>query len=229
MRVFKHRSSAGITANGGGRRTRRRIETGQRLLEAAKRLFARQGFATTTVESITEAADVGKGTFFNYFPSKEHVFVALIEKQVGKLAAAAGAIDPQAPIREQVRRVAHQVAGEWQHSQRLIRTIVGTLLSNEALTPGLQVLLAQGRGHMVVLIREGQRRGELRQDIPAADLIRMVQQLMFGTQVIWSLYPATGRRTPDLLAWVDQALDAFWRGIEAVPSPRPRSAARQRQ
>ena len=36
-------------------------------------LFAERGFMETTVEDVTEAADVGKGTFFNYFPTKEHV------------------------------------------------------------------------------------------------------------------------------------------------------------
>src|SRR5437899_5671273 len=60
-----------------GRRQRRREETSQRILSEAVRLFEKQGYTSTTVEQITEAADVGKGTFFNYFPSKEHVLLSL--------------------------------------------------------------------------------------------------------------------------------------------------------
>src|SRR6266404_3794625 len=60
-----------------GRRQRRREETLQRILSEAVRLFEKQGYTSTTVEQITEAADVGKGTFFNYFPSKDHVLLAL--------------------------------------------------------------------------------------------------------------------------------------------------------
>ena len=56
----------------GGRRARRKAELRERILRAALDIIARQGFFATTVEQITEAADVGKGTFFNYFPSKEH-------------------------------------------------------------------------------------------------------------------------------------------------------------
>jgi AcrR family transcriptional regulator len=56
-----------------GRRERRAAETRVRLFRSAMRLFAERGFQNVTVEDITEAADVGKGTFFNYFQSKDQV------------------------------------------------------------------------------------------------------------------------------------------------------------
>jgi AcrR family transcriptional regulator len=46
-------------------------------MNAAQRLFLDQGTATTTVEQITAAADVAKGTFYLYFSSKEDVQAAL--------------------------------------------------------------------------------------------------------------------------------------------------------
>src|ERR1700749_5181874 len=67
------------------RRSRRSAETRERLFGAAVRLFAKKGFAETTVEDITNAADVGKGTFFNYLPSKEHILIAFSDLQLGKL------------------------------------------------------------------------------------------------------------------------------------------------
>lgn len=218
------RTSSALTPRA-GRRERRRQETGQRLLDAAVRLFAERGFANTTVEDITQAADVGKGTFFNYFPSKEHVLVALGERQVGRIAAAAGSIDPDEPLRDQIRRVVHQLAAGWLRSKRLIRTMLGVGLGNETLTPLLEGLLPQGRGHMQILIAAGQRRGELRRDLAAADLARMLQQFMLGTQIVWSLHPAA-----DIDVWIDQALDAFWQGIgtERPPAPRTRSRTRER-
>src|SRR6202007_257082 len=71
-----------------GRRERRTAETRERLFRAALDLFARKGFTETTVEDITEAADVGKGTFFNYFPSKDHILLAFGEMQLAKLQSA---------------------------------------------------------------------------------------------------------------------------------------------
>src|SRR3979490_3433929 len=70
------------------RRERRSAETRQGLFRSALHLFAQKGFAETTVTDITEAADVGKGTFFNYFPSKDHILLAFGAMQLGKLEAA---------------------------------------------------------------------------------------------------------------------------------------------
>src|SRR5438046_8535942 len=76
------------TAPSSDRRQRRSAELRERLFRAAPALFGKKGFAETTVEDITEAADVGKGTFFNYFPSKDHILLAFGEMQLGKLEAA---------------------------------------------------------------------------------------------------------------------------------------------
>src|ERR1700726_5315802 len=70
------------------RRERRRIETRERIYRAALRIFAQRGYLDTTVEDITEAADVGKGTFFNYFPTKEHVLATYGEERIALMRRA---------------------------------------------------------------------------------------------------------------------------------------------
>jgi AcrR family transcriptional regulator len=50
------------------------------ILEAARTVFARQGYAKTVVEDIAAQAGIGKGTLYLYFPSKEQIyFAALLE------------------------------------------------------------------------------------------------------------------------------------------------------
>jgi len=71
-----------------GLRERRRLEMREKLYRTALELFAKRGYFETTTEDITEAADVGQGTFFNYFPTKSHVLLALSEKQLGKVRTA---------------------------------------------------------------------------------------------------------------------------------------------
>ncbi len=72
--LFEALASEGLPhLQGMGRRQRRAAETRLRLFRCALQLFAQRGFPNVTVEDITEAADVGKGTFFNYFESKDHV------------------------------------------------------------------------------------------------------------------------------------------------------------
>src|ERR1035437_2840622 len=73
------------------RRQRRSAETRLRLFRCALQLFAERGLQNVTVEDITEAADVGKGTFFNYFETKDHVLSVMAEIQLGKVGEAISA------------------------------------------------------------------------------------------------------------------------------------------
>jgi AcrR family transcriptional regulator len=59
-----------------GLRERKKIKTRQAIRREALRLFDTNGYATTTVEQIAEAAEVSPSTFFRYFPSKESLLLA---------------------------------------------------------------------------------------------------------------------------------------------------------
>lgn len=69
------------------RHARRREATRAKLVKAAKGLFARQGVDNTRIQEITDEADVGFGSFYNHFQSKE----ALIEVVLADTVAAQGA------------------------------------------------------------------------------------------------------------------------------------------
>ena len=57
-------------------RERQRLELRSHIYETALELFRSRGFTETTVQQITSVAGIGKGTFFNHFPSKDHVLQA---------------------------------------------------------------------------------------------------------------------------------------------------------
>ncbi|MEW6322904.1 MAG: TetR/AcrR family transcriptional regulator [Acidobacteriota bacterium] len=70
-----------------GRRARRKARTRRALMEAALELFARHGIYDTRLEDITEAADLGKGAFYNYFASKTDLVSALLGEAIEQLLA----------------------------------------------------------------------------------------------------------------------------------------------
>lgn len=55
------------------------------ILDGAEKIFAVKGYAAARVEEIADEAGVAKGTIYLYFPSKEEVFVSLIEERVNEL------------------------------------------------------------------------------------------------------------------------------------------------
>ncbi|AFM00894.1 MULTISPECIES: TetR/AcrR family transcriptional regulator [Desulfitobacterium] len=69
------------------RRERKKLETYTRLYKCAMELFHKQGYEQTSVEQITQLADVGKGTFYNYFQSKEAVVLEYSRRKYQELIA----------------------------------------------------------------------------------------------------------------------------------------------
>lgn len=81
----------------------RRLE----ILNAASALFAAKGFAATSVDEIVRGAGVAKGTFYNYFNTKEEVLSGLATQMVGEMAREARAIteDPHLGPIEKLRAI----------------------------------------------------------------------------------------------------------------------------
>ncbi len=71
-----------------GRRARKKTRTRHELLTAARRLFHRKGYDGTAIEEIAEAADVSVGTVYNYFPTKMHLLVEMLEAAIGEMLEA---------------------------------------------------------------------------------------------------------------------------------------------
>lgn len=78
-----------------GLRDRKRLETRARLEDAAVTLVLRDGLEQTTVDAISELADVSPRTFFNYFESKDAAIIGLrhMELSAEELAAECGRVE----------------------------------------------------------------------------------------------------------------------------------------
>src|SRR5690606_21898032 len=67
---------------------RRKRLTRERIFEAALDLFVRKGLDETTVAEIADSADIGKVTFFTYFPTKESIFAHVSTGLVARMGLA---------------------------------------------------------------------------------------------------------------------------------------------
>lgn len=73
-----------------------RDERRQSLIEAAKDLFAENGYHATTVDDITRAAGVAKGTFYLYFSEKREVYYEVIRSFMELVKAIGGSVAEEA-------------------------------------------------------------------------------------------------------------------------------------
>jgi AcrR family transcriptional regulator len=174
------------------RRQRRAAQTREKLFRAGLDLFARHGFQATTIKQITDAADVGKGTFFNYFPSKEHIFAALGDLQISKIEATLAELrTSRLPLREILRTFAARMAEEPGRNPLLIRSLMAAQMTSEPVRNIFRERLERGRALLAEMFRLGQERGVIRRDRTPVELAWLVQRSFFGTIVLWTLNPST--------------------------------------
>jgi len=196
------------------RRERRSAELRERLFRAALRLFAQKGFAETTVGDITEAADVGKGTFFNYFPSKDHILLAFSDMQLGKLEEAVEHFrNSREPLRVFLTKLTTRMTEEPLRNPGMIRAILQGYLSSTAVRELMIRKQERALELHTQIVEIGQARGEIRGDLAAPEIAHAFRQTILGTLLIWSV---AGDAT--LTNRIRSALFLLWSGLEPKSS-----------
>ncbi len=191
------------------RRSRRSAELRERLFRAALTLFAEKGFAETTVEDITNAADVGKGTFFNYFPSKDHILLAFGEMQLSKLQSAVEeARRSSTPMPDFLRSLGVRMTEEPTRNPDIIRALLLAYISSNPVREAMLDLQTRVLALHSEMIALGQERAEIRADLPPLEIAQVFRQTIFGTLLIWSLYG-----DGSLLSRMNSAFDVLWKGL----------------
>ncbi len=194
---------------GMGRRQRRAAETRVRLFRCALQLFSERGFPNVTVEDITEAADVGKGTFFNYFESKDHVLSVMAEIQLGKVAeAVALAADGKQTIQSVLHHLFLRATEEPGRSPDLARALVSSFLASEGVRKIIEHNMQKGRKMIAEIVAAGQQRGEIDPLLKKEKVAIQVLQTFMGTVLFWSLH-----EKPALNVWIEDSFQHFWRAI----------------
>jgi AcrR family transcriptional regulator len=197
-----------------GRRERRATETRLRLFRSALQLFAERGFPNVTIEHITEAADVGKGTFFNYFESKEQVLGVLAEIQLSKVRQCLEeAISGKHSIEVVVHHLFQRVAQEPGRSPQLARAAISSFLASELIRVQVSRAMSEGREMLAEIVALGQKRGELDPKLNKDEVAMQAQQAAMGTILLWSL-----RGEPELAKAMEATYRHFWRAV-AVGHP----------
>jgi AcrR family transcriptional regulator len=87
----------------GGLTARNKDRTRRALAEAASRLFAERGYASTTIQDIVEAVDVSPRTFFRYFPCKEDVVTAIASFSMDDVIGFVAEHNPAEPLESVLR------------------------------------------------------------------------------------------------------------------------------
>ena len=195
-----------------GLRERRRRQTSADIRGAAVRLVRERGFDKVTIDAICAEAGISVRTFFNYFPSKEHILVAFSDMQLGKLKGFVDAARSSTePMRAFFRTMSRQMTSEPAKKPDFMRAMLQANLSSESVRNVMRERNARGENLLSQLVQIGQERGEFRRDVSALEMARVFRQMTFGTVLLWSVYG-----DDSLAERIERAIDILWTGF----SPR---------
>jgi AcrR family transcriptional regulator len=165
----------------------------ERILEVAKDAFTRSG-ANTSLDDIAREAEVGPGTLYRHFPSREALLEAVYRSEMEKLAAAQEKFAQELPPVEALRA--------W------LLLFVDYMAAKQIIAPALNALVGDPKklfeasyariwDAIRALVRRAVKSGDIRKDLDAIDLLRaLIGVANVGTSSDWQ---QSARRLVDIL------------------------------
>jgi TetR/AcrR family fatty acid metabolism transcriptional regulator len=139
------------------------------ILDAAVRVFARQGFHTCRVSDIADEAGVAYGLVYHYFQSKDEVLDTLFLERWNIMLDAIRETDAQAiPARDKLYAIASFIVDSYRHDPELMKVIIVevTRAANSFGAVHL-VKIAEAYGQISGIVEQAQKNGEFRTTISA--------------------------------------------------------------
>ena len=170
-----------------GKRETQKENRREEILRVAMDLFSKKGFELTTVEDITRAANVAKGTFYNFFAKKEDVLLYFLDIEISKST-------------NEIQRKIKRLSTISEKIELLIATYIKYIFPNKEFSAVLikERVMNLGTGsnrnelglmkQLAELFDEAKQRGEVRDDVDSGHLAEMV----FGIYTMYVIYWTNG-------------------------------------
>jgi AcrR family transcriptional regulator len=189
---------------------RRKRQTRERIFQTALNLFVGKGLDETTVAEIAEAADIGKGTFFTYFPTKEAIFadvsvqlVDAMERSLDQAGAAGESIEARVSA-------FFQPAIDWHASNPVLsRYMLAAFMRDAAYMRADRLSLHRLYERLARELTKAQAAGAITRDVDLSAAITAIVGTYFGSLGAWH---GAETQTP-LAADFTRSLQIIFRGL----------------
>ncbi|MBW1831525.1 MAG: TetR/AcrR family transcriptional regulator [Deltaproteobacteria bacterium] len=150
----------------------------ERILKAAIKVFAKNGFYATRVSEIAKAAGVADGTIYLYFKNKDDVLVTIFEEGIERLLSILREVaESEEPFDNRIRRIIELQLGLMEEQRDLAEVITVNLRqSSRLLKQYATPLFMQYIDVIADVVRAGQEEGTFRKDLNP----RVVARCLFG-------------------------------------------------
>lgn len=147
--------------------------TKARIVNAAWELFYEQGYEYTTIDDIVERSATSKGSFYHYFESKDALLSSLSDLFDDKYEQIKPHLDPDMNSFDKLMYLNHELF--LMIENRIPIDLLANMYSTQLVTTGEKHLMDHNRTYFRLIRQiaiEGQRKGEIRDDISVNELVK---------------------------------------------------------
>jgi TetR/AcrR family fatty acid metabolism transcriptional regulator len=189
----------------------------RQILDAAVRVFARQGFHACRVSDIADEAGVAYGLVYHYFSSKDEILDTVFLERWNVLLHVIAEVDARdEPARDKLRAIASFIVDSYRHDPDVMKVIV-VEVTRAANSFGRTHLgkIREAYALIAEIVAKAQERGELRTDVTpdfaALAFYGAIEQVLTGW--IFALLP---QAPEDVEAAKDQIIETICDGLDVI-------------
>lgn len=159
-------------------------KTKQKLKKAAAEVFAKHGFATTSVRVIAKKAKLNVSLISRYFGSKEGLFLSIIEQEIHQLIGTELPYPPMATLEEELRRYMMSFLNDIADNRRFFRIVVAHSFVDQKFVKNIkQTILPVGDPRLRDRLTLLQQNGAIKMTISIQDMDLSITAFLRGIAI----------------------------------------------
>ncbi len=195
------------------RTERKKEETQNKIITTAVRLFNRQGLEAVTMEQIAEEVDIAKGTLYNYFPSRDAIIAAFLQRTFrDNQASRAEQLRALPDTRARLDLIFTQLVEGVQRQKEIFEAFMLYRMKQTLSFRPVEGEASGLSGLVHEIIQLGQQGGDLRADLPEDLLTGLFEYAIIAAVRPYYLEPETYNARES----IERCVDLFFNGAHAA-------------
>lgn len=189
---------------------RRRL-TYQKLVDSARKLFAKTGYNSTSIDQIVTECNVAKGTYYQHFKCKLDILIAIERIDHADMTLKTlDAIKNGAQVLPQLKGYLQSLCAWFEKRKNIAEAVILSRISSKGSLLDQDDYHLSGRYFIKTLIEAGQKQKQIRSDIPSVALTMAIGGMIAISVLSWSKNPEKGTLWP----MMETGLTLFLQGAQ---------------
>lgn len=192
-------------------RERRKKELKELIFQKSVELFAEKGFDQVSVDEITKACGVSKGTFYNYFPSKQAVLLYLGSSQMELVLQAIEESAGDEDLKERLLKVFGGLFSRLGEKTELMKLVMRQFLNSSTLMSEEYNTIVSFHQALVKLLTEAQQKKQIAETCNLQEASSLLIACYFQLVMTWL---SSDLERSVIQKSFEEQLNIIWEGIQ---------------